>query len=56
MIVHMIRTALSKKFMMQGVFLDVSAAFDKAWHSGLIAKLEQIQIQDSALQLFLNLT
>ena len=37
---------------MQGVYLDVSAAFDKAWHSGLIAKLEQIKIQDSALQLF----
>ena len=51
-IVHMIRTAWSKKAIMQGVFLDVSAAFDKAWHSGLIAKLEQIKIQDSALQLF----
>ena len=52
MIVHMIRTVWSKKFIMQGVFLDVSAAFDKAWHSGLTANLEQIQIQDSALQLF----
>ena len=51
-IVHMIRTAWSKKAIMQGVYLDVSAAFDKAWHAGLIAKLEQIQIQDSALTLF----
>ena len=37
---------------MQGIFLDVSAAFDKSWHSGLIAKLEQIKMQDYALQLF----
>ena len=36
---------------MQGVFLDVSAAFYEAWHSDLIPKLEQIQIQDSALNL-----
>ena len=32
-IVHLIRTAWSKKAIMQGVFLDVSAAFDKAWLS-----------------------
>jgi hypothetical protein len=51
-IVHMIRTTWSKKAIMQGVFLDVSAAFDKAWHSGIIAKLEQIQIKNSALDLF----
>ena len=51
-IVHMIRTTWSKKDIMQGVFLDVSAAFDKAWHSGIIAKLEQVKIQNSALNLF----
>ena len=44
-IVHMIRTTWSKKAIMQGVLLDVSAAFDKAWHSGIIAKLEQIKIK-----------
>ena len=27
-------------------------AHDKAWHSGSIAKLEQIQIKNSALDLF----
>ena len=48
----MIRTTWSKKDIMQGVFLDVSAAFDKAWHSGIIAKLEQVKIQNSALNLF----
>ena len=51
-IVHLIRTTWSKKAILQGVFLDVSAAFDKAWHSGIIAKLEQVQIKNSALDLF----
>ena len=37
---------------MQGVFLDVSAAFDKAWHPAIIAKLEQIKIGGSFLDLF----
>ena len=51
-IVHLIRTTWSKKAILQGVFLDVSSAFDKAWHSGIIAKLEQVQIKNSALDLF----
>jgi hypothetical protein len=51
-IVHLIRTTWSNKAILQGVFLDVSAAFDKAWHSGIIAKLEQVQIKNSALDLF----
>ena len=37
---------------MQGVYLDVSAAFDKAWHKAIIAKLEQIQIKGTALDVF----
>ena len=51
-IVHMIRTNWTKKNIMQGVFLDVSAAFDKAWHAGLIAKLEQVKVGGQFLELF----
>ena len=36
---------------MQGVFLDVSAAFDKAWHAGLIAKLEQVKVGGNFIEL-----
>ena len=35
-----------------GIFLDVKAAFDKVWHKGLIAKLEQINIHGKLLDLF----
>ena len=51
-IVHMIRTTWTQKKIMQGVFLDVSAAFDKAWHPGIIAKLEQVKVGGELLELF----
>ena len=51
-IVHIIRTTWTHKKIMQGVFLDVSAAFDKAWHPAIIAKLEQVKIGGSFLDLF----
>ena len=37
--------------MTQGLFLDVSAAFDKVWHNGLLAKLGQIGVEGSFLDI-----
>ena len=51
-IVHIIRTTWTHKKIMQGVFLDVSAAFYKAWHPAIIAKLEHVKVGGSFLELF----
>ena len=32
--------------------MDISAAFDKVWHNGLLAKLEQIGISGAFLTIF----
>ena len=51
-IVHFIRTNWGKKNIVQGAFLDISAAFDKVWHKGLLAKLNQIGISGNLIDLF----
>ena len=38
----------------RAVFLDISKAFDKVWHDGLIFKLKQNGISGSLLKLFQN--
>ena len=35
----------------RGVFLDMSKAFDKVWHEGLIYKLKSMRVSDSLLKL-----
>ena len=43
-ITHDIYQSLDQCNEVRGVFLDVSKAFDKVWHKGLIHKLEQNEI------------
>ena len=38
----------------RAVFLDISKAFDKVWHEGLIFKLKRNGVSDSLLKLFVN--
>ena len=51
-IIHKIKMAWSKGEKIQGVFLDVSAAFDKAWHKGILAKLDNNGVTGAALSFF----
>ena len=51
-IVHLIKSSWTKGKITQGCFLDVSAAFDKCWINGLIAKLQQVKVEGSCLNLF----
>ena len=44
----------TKSFEVRAVFLDISKAFDKVWHDGLIFKLEQNGISGNILKLFQN--
>ena len=48
-IVHNIRKTWSETNILKGIFLDVSAAFHKVWHNGLLAKLGQIGVEGSFL-------
>ena len=50
-IVHNIRKNWGQKRVTHGLFLDVSAAFDKVWHNGLLAKLGQIGVEGSFLDI-----
>ena len=49
---NLIRKSWTKGCITQGIFLDVSAAFDKFWHKGLLAKLKQAKVENSCYTLF----
>ena len=51
-IVNNIRQSWANKKCKQGVFLDVSSAFEKVWRSDLLSKFNQIGIEGKLLELF----
>ena len=51
-ITHGIYKSFDDGFEVRGVFLDISKAFDKVWHEGLIFELKQNGISDNLLNLF----
>ena len=53
-ITHEIYKAIDSGHDVCVIFLDVSKAFDKVWHEGLIFKLKQIGICDNLLLLWIN--
>ena len=48
---HEIYKSFDEGFEVRGVFLDISKAFDKIWHEGLIFKLKQNSISGKLLNL-----
>ena len=49
-IVHKIYEALEQGKEARMVFLDISKAFDKVWHKGLLRKLESLGVRDPLLK------
>ena len=53
-ICNQISTALDNNKEMRIVFLDISKAFDRVWHKGLLFKLQSIGISGNLLDWFTN--
>ena len=53
-ITHEIYQLLDEAFDVRSVFLDISKAFDKVWHDGIIFKLKQNGISGNLLHLLSN--
>ena len=49
---HIFCEALDKKKDIRIVFCDISKAFDRVWHAGIIHKLRQLGITGNLLPLF----
>ena len=48
---HEIYSSFDDEFEVRSVFLDISKAFDKVWHEGIIFKLQQNGISDDLLNI-----
>ena len=53
-ITHEIYQSFDDGFEVRGVFLDISKAFDKVWHDGLIYKLKQNGVAGDLLNTLTN--
>ena len=53
-IVHKMYEVLEEGSGMRAVFLDISKAFDRVWHRGLIAKLRSIGVEGNLLKWFIS--
>ena len=53
-ITHEIYKSFDEGLEVRGVFLDISKAFDKVWHEGLLLKLNQNGISGNLLNLLRN--
>ena len=53
-VVHESYEALEEGSEMRAVFLDISKAFDRVWHRGLIAKLRSIGVEGNLLNWFIS--
>ena len=51
-IVHRIHEALDRGNEVRAVFLDISKAFDKVWHEGLLLKLKRLGVDDALYKWF----
>ena len=53
-LVHMIHLALDEQKEVRSIFLNISKAFDKVWHDGLLFKLQQNGIEGELLSLLIS--
>ena len=51
---QLVYEALEEGSEMRAVFLDISKAFDRVWHHGLIAKLSSIGVEGNLLNWFIS--
>ena len=53
-ITHEIYQSFDNGFQVRGIFLDISKAFDKVWHKGLIFKLKQNGVTGDLLNILID--